>query len=151
MSKQKPNTDRVYEVFRGRCIVVFIPKTSLHSRLRRGAVRYLPAGSTRLMVPHPPVSFVDRAGVAPEVHPVESCNGRSGRTALRHLYKPKAVRMARLKVDSHFNRVHSTIRLEELAEVLIRYGARKVANKNVHTKVLRGSVLSRPPEYAHST
>ena len=126
--------------------MVFITKTSLHSRLQRGeyvaALRY----QAGLMVAHSPVCFVDRAGAAPEVHPVESCNGRSGRTALRHLYKPKAARMTRLTVDNHLNRVHSTIRLEELAEVLIRYGAPKVADKNVHTKVLLGSVLSRSPE-----
>src|SRR5262245_24434707 len=110
-----------------------------------------PAGSARLMVPHPPVSFVDHADVAPEVHPVESCNGRSSRTALRYLHEPKAARVARLPVSNHLNRIHSTVRLEELAEVLSGRGARKVADKNVHTKVLLGSVLSRSPEYANST
>jgi hypothetical protein len=110
-----------------------------------------PAGSARLMVPHPPVGFVDHAGVAPEVHPVESCNGRSSRTALRHLHEPKAARVARLPVSNHLNRIHRTVRLEELAEVLSGRGARKVADKNVHTKVLLGSVLSRSPEYANST
>jgi hypothetical protein len=137
-----PETDRLCEVLRGilsemYCGVHNEDLTTL-SLAERG-VCCRPAGSAGLMVAHPPVCFVDRAGAAPEVHPVESCNGRSGRTALRHLYKPKAARMTRLTVDNHLNRVHSTIRLEELAEVLIRYGAPKVADKNVHTKILPGS------------
>ena len=37
------------------------------------------------------------------------------------------------------------------SEVLSRCGARKVADNNVHTKVLLGSVLSRSPEYSNST
>ena len=48
------------------------------------------------------------------------------------------------------DRVHSAIPLEELAEVLSGRGARKVATKKVHTKVLLESVLSRSPEYASS-
>src|SRR5213594_3301013 len=97
----------------------------------------MPLGKQQhFLVAHPPVSFVDRAGVATEVRPVESCNSRSRRTALRHLHEPKAARVARLRVGHHLNRVHSTIQLEELAEVLIRCGARQVADKNVHTRVL---------------
>src|SRR6266545_5340689 len=117
-------------------------------RARRGAVRCLPAGSAWLTVSRPPVGFVDRAGAASEVRPVEACNSRSGRTALRHVHEPKAARVACLAVGHHIDRVHSTIRLEELTEVLIGRGARQVTNKNVHTKVLIGSVLSRSPEYA---
>lgn len=81
---------------------------------------------------------------------MESCNGRSGRTAIRHVHESKAARVACLGVGHHSNRVHSAIQLEELSEVLISRGTRKVANKNVHTKVLLGSVLSRSPEYASS-
>jgi len=118
---------------------------------RRGAVRCLPAGSAWLTVSRPPVGFVDREGAASEVRPVESCNSRSGCTALRHVHKPKAARVACLAVGHHIDRVYSTIRLEELTEVLIGRGARQVANKNVHTKVLLGAVLSRSPEYSNST
>lgn len=82
---------------------------------------------------------------------MESCNGCSGRTAIRHVYEPKAARVACLTVGNHINRVHSPIQLEELSEILIGRGARKVADKNVHTKVLIESGLSRPPEYANST
>jgi hypothetical protein len=49
------------------------------------------------------------------------------------------------------DRVHSAIPLEELSEVLSGRGARKVANKKIHTKVLLESVLSWSPEYASST
>ena len=49
------------------------------------------------------------------------------------------------------DRVHSAIPLKELSGVLSGWGARQVANKNVHTKVLLESVLSRSPEYASST
>ena len=82
---------------------------------------------------------------------MESCNGRSGRTALRHVHESKAARVAYLAVGYHIDRVYGTIRLEELVEVLKGYDARKIANKNVHTKVLLGSVLSRSPDYASST
>jgi hypothetical protein len=51
----------------------------------------------------------------------------------------------------HIDRVYGTIQLEELAEILIGHDVRQVANKNVHPKVLPGSVLSRSPEYANST
>jgi hypothetical protein len=81
---------------------------------------------------------------------MESCNGRSSRAALRHVHESKAIRAARLAVGHHIDRVYDTIQLEELAEVLIGHEARKVANKNVHTKVLLGSVLSRSPEYGKS-
>ena len=67
---------------------------------------------------------------------MEACNGRSGRTALRHVHESKASRVAGLAVGNHIDRVHSAIQLEELSEVRIGRGARKVANKNVHTKVL---------------
>jgi len=149
-----PETDRLCEILRGiaseiYCGVHTEERTTL-SVAERGSP-LPPTGSARLMVPHPPVSFVDHAGVASEVHPVESCNGRSRRTALRHLNEPKAARVACLPVSNHLNRIHKTVRLEELAEVLSGRGAHKVADKNVHTKILLGSVLSRSPEHANST
>jgi hypothetical protein len=92
------------------------------------------------------VSFVDRAGVASEGRPVEAGNGRSGRTALWHGHEPKAARVARLTVGYHLDGVHDTIGLEKLSEVLRGYGARQVANKNVHRQVLLESGLSQSPE-----
>jgi hypothetical protein len=81
---------------------------------------------------------------------VEFCDGCSGRTALRHVYESKTAWMACLTVGHHSSRVHSAIQLKELSEVLISHGARKVTNKNVHTKVLLGSVLNRWLAYASS-
>jgi hypothetical protein len=43
-------------------------------------------------------------------------------------------------------RIHSAIPLEELSEVLIGRGARQVANKKVHAKVLLELGLSQSPE-----
>ena len=60
---------------------------------------------------------------------MESCNGRSGRTALRHVHESKAARAACLAVGHHLDRVHSTIQLEERSEVLIGHGARKIASE----------------------
>src|SRR4030095_6537862 len=82
---------------------------------------------------------------------MESCNGLSGRTALRHVHESKTARVACLAVGHHIDRVYGAIRREELVEVLNGHDARKIANKNVHTKVLLGSMLSRSPEYASST
>src|SRR5262244_1826388 len=115
-----PNTRECSRAF---CSKVVLTPTTL-SVAERGSP-LPPAGSARLMVPHPPVSFVDHASVASEVHPVESCDGRSRCTALRHLNEPKTARVARLPVSNHLNRIHSTVRLEELAELLSGRGARK--------------------------
>jgi hypothetical protein len=82
---------------------------------------------------------------------VEFCNDCSGRAALRHVHESKTARMACLAVGHHSRRVYSAIQLEELSEVLISHGVRKVTNKNVHTKVLLGSVLNRWLAYASST
>ena len=72
------------------------------------------------------------------------------RTSVRPHVWPSQVITA-WAVGHHMDRVHSAIPLEELSEVLSGRGARKVATKKVHTKVLLESVLSRSPEYASST
>src|SRR5205814_7715784 len=61
---------------------------------------------------------------------------RSGRTAIPHVYEPKAARVARLTVGNHIDRIHHTIRLKELSEILSGRGAHKVADENIHRKIL---------------
>jgi hypothetical protein len=44
--------------------------------------------------------------------------------------------LAGVPVGNNINRVHNSIRLEELADVLIRCVERKIADKNIHACIL---------------
>ena len=44
--------------------------------------------------------------------------------------------MPSITISNDTDRVHSTIRLEELADVLLCGSKRKIANKNVHASIL---------------
>jgi len=87
------------------------------------------AGFTRLR-------FVDRDGTAGEFFALESFNGGFSRPAVRHLHEAKAARAPGFTVSNDVDLFHSTILLEELAEVLISGSIREIANKDVHTKFL---------------
>jgi len=48
--------------------------------------------------------------------------------AVRHLHEAEATGLAGVTISNNTDLVHSTIRLEELAEVIIRHTVRKIAN-----------------------
>jgi hypothetical protein len=67
---------------------------------------------------------------------LEPLNGRFGGSAVRHLYKAEAPGTAGVTVSNNIDLVHRTIRLEELAQVMISDTKSKVAYKDIHAKVL---------------
>src|SRR5438093_7468457 len=86
----------------------------------------LPAGAARLPTRFTRLGFVDREGTAFELFAIEPLDGGFGRRAVGHLDKSKAFGAASVAVGNHIDLVHSTILLEELAEVMIRCTKRKV-------------------------
>ena len=106
---------------------------------RRGAVSH-----TRDLPPRPAgltpwftrLRFVDRERTAIEFFPIEPLDGSFGRRAVGHLDKPKAFGAAGITVGNHIDRVHSTMRLEKLAKVMIRRAEGKIAYKNIHVSIL---------------
>ena len=59
---------------------------------------------------------------------MESGNGGLGSLVVGHLHKRKASGAASVTVHNDMDLVHSTIRLEELAEVMLSRAERKIAN-----------------------
>src|SRR5438132_8233889 len=96
----------------------------------------LPARPTRLPARFTRLGLVDREGPAFEFFAVEPLDGGFGRLALGHLDKPEAFGAPGVTVGNHIDLVHSTIRLEELAEVIIRRTKCKVTYKDIHAKIL---------------
>ena len=66
------------------------------------------------------LGFIDREGPAVELFAVEPLDGGFGRLALGHFDKPEAFGALGITVGNHIDLVHSTIRLKELAKVMIR-------------------------------
>jgi hypothetical protein len=64
--------------------------------------------------------------------------GWERRGAVWHLDKAKTPRAAGVAVGHNPDRVDRPIRLEELAEVLLRGGKSQVAHKNIHVCVPQG-------------
>jgi hypothetical protein len=89
----------------------------------------LPTWGTRLR-------RIDRERTASEGRAVESGNGGLGRLVVGHLHKPKASGTASVTVHDDMDLVHGTIRLEELAEVMLSRAERQIANKDVHVQIL---------------
>jgi hypothetical protein len=56
--------------------------------------------------------------------------------AVRHLHEAEAAGLAGVTISNNTDLVHSTIRLEELAEIIIRHTVRKITNINVHASIL---------------
>ena len=81
---------------------------------------------------------MNREGTACEFFALEPLNGRLGGSTVRHLHKPKTSGAASVLVGNHIDLVHNSIRLEELAEVMIRRTKRKVAYKDIHANPLHG-------------
>src|SRR5262249_33730009 len=67
---------------------------------------------------------------------LEPLNGGLCRTGVRHLHEAKPTGLTGVPVGNDIDRVHSTIRLEELANVMISRAERKITNKNVHVRIL---------------
>src|SRR5262245_65243543 len=67
---------------------------------------------------------------------LEPLNSRFGCSAVGHLYKAKAPGATGVTVSNNIDLVHHTIRLEELAKVMISGTKSKVTYKNIHAKVL---------------
>src|SRR5712691_4460851 len=116
---------------------------------RRGG---LPA---RLTARFTRLRFVDVEGTPPKRRALEPLNGGLCRTGVRHLHETKPTGLAGVAVGNDIDRVHNTIRLEELADVLIRRAERKIANKNIHARVLvresRETIARSSEQYAEAT
>src|SRR5712691_6626750 len=113
----------------------------------------LPAGPAWLTAGFTGLRFVDRERTACELSAVELLDGGFGRLALGHLDKPKAFGAPGVPVGNHIDRVHHSIRLKELAQVMIRRTKRKVPYKDIHAKVLfmvenRKQSPGHPKQYA---
>src|SRR5215467_9068505 len=67
---------------------------------------------------------------------LEPLNGRFGCGAVGHLHKAKAPRATGVTVSNDIDLVHHTIRLEELAQVMISGNKSKVPYKDIHAKIL---------------
>ena len=86
---------------------------------------WLPARFTR-------PRFVDREGAASQGRAVEGVYGTLRCAGVRHLNEAKTPRPAGLAVGHNPDGFYRAIRLEELAEVLLRRAKSQVAHKNVH-------------------
>jgi hypothetical protein len=67
---------------------------------------------------------------------LEPLNGRFGGSAIGHLHKAKAPGATGVTVSNDIDLVHHTIRLEELAKVMISGTKSQVPYKDIHAKVL---------------
>src|SRR5215813_14577948 len=96
----------------------------------------LPAGAAELPTRFTWLRLIHRQGPAFELCAVEPLDGGFGRRAVGHLDKAKAFGAARVPIGNDIDLVHSTIRLKELAEAMIRRTIRKVPNKDIHAQIL---------------
>jgi hypothetical protein len=67
---------------------------------------------------------------------LEPLNGGLGSSTVGHLDEAKPTGLAGVPVGNDIDRVHSTIRLEELAKVMISRTEGKVAYKDIHASIL---------------
>jgi len=96
----------------------------------------LPAGAAELTTRLTWLRLIHRQGPAFELCAIEPLDGGFGRRAVGHLDKAKTFGAARVPVGNDVDLVHSTIRLKELAEAMIRCTIRKVPNKDIHAPIL---------------
>lgn len=100
-----------------------------------GAVAcHCPALAARFTRPR----FVDREGTATKLLALKPRNGALGSPLIRHFDETKPTGVPGIAVGHDPNRVHSTVWLEELAEVLLSSSERKVPDKDIHRRVLLG-------------
>jgi len=100
------------------------------------AIESLPASLTGLPARFSWLRFVDVEGTPPKRRALEPLNGGLCCTGVRHLHEAKPPRLAGVPVGNDTDRVHRTIRLEELAEVMISGAEGKIADKVIHTSIL---------------
>jgi hypothetical protein len=67
---------------------------------------------------------------------LEPLNSRFGCSAVGHLHKAKAPGTTGVAVSNDIDLVHHTIRLEELAKVMISGTKSKVTYKDIHAEIL---------------
>src|SRR5262245_48455791 len=83
--------------------------------------------------------FIDREGAAGQGRAVEGVNGRLRRAVVRHFDEAKAPRPTGFTVGHDPDRIDAAIRLEELAEVLLRGSKSQVTHKDIHATFSRGT------------
>ena len=98
--------------------------------------RSLPAGAVRLPARFAWLRFIDREGPARKLLALEPSNGGFRRGAVGHLDEAKAFGAAGVAIGNHMDRVHGTILLKELAQVMIGGAECKIAYKDIHATVL---------------
>jgi predicted regulator of Ras-like GTPase activity (Roadblock/LC7/MglB family) len=67
---------------------------------------------------------------------LEPLNGLFGCSAVGHLHKAKAPGATGVTVSNNIDLIHHTIRLEELAKVMISGTKSKVTYKDIHAEIL---------------
>jgi hypothetical protein len=86
---------------------------------------------------------------------LEPLNGGLGSSAVGHLDEAKPTGLAGVTVGNDIDRVHITIRLEELAQVMISRAEGKIAYKDIHACVLLGesveTIARSSEQYAKAT
>jgi hypothetical protein len=86
---------------------------------------------------------------------VEPLQGGFGRLAVRHFHEAKATGLASIFIGNDIDRVHNTIRLEELAEVMISRTEGKIAYIDIHASILLGenveTIARSSEQYAEAT
>ena len=100
------------------------------------ALAGLPAGPAGLTARFTRLGFIHRERTAFEFFAVEPLNGGFGGCTIGHLDKPKAFGAPGVSVGNDIDLVHNSIRLEELAEVMISRTEGKIADKDIHAGIL---------------
>ena len=96
----------------------------------------LPARLTGLTARFARLGLIHREGPPLNFRALECGHRRSGGGAIGHLDKAKAFGAAGLAVHNDPDLVYGAIRLEELAEVMIRRTEGKIADKDIHAGIL---------------
>ena len=96
----------------------------------------LPAGLTGISARLTRLGLIDRESATLNVPALELGNGRSGGGAIGHLDKAKTFGATGIAVHNHPDLVHRAIRLEELAEFMIRCTEGKIADKDIDAGIL---------------
>src|SRR6266511_1955764 len=98
----------------------------------------LPARLTGLPTWFPGPGFVDGERPPCELGALEPSDGGVGSRTVGHLDKAEAFGAAGLPIHNDAALVHHAIRLEELAEVMIRHAKGEIAHINIHGVFLVG-------------
>src|SRR5216683_1137090 len=96
----------------------------------------LPAWLTGLTARFTRLGLIHREGPPLNLVALELGHRRSGGGAIGHLDKAKTFGATRIAVRNNPDLVHRTIRLEELAEVMISRTEGKITDKDIHAGIL---------------